>query len=155
MHQGHLYYIAVGIAFGLFVFIYSAVRTKTLKPDLGQLIESVGRGAFLGAGVHLCFCSIWPEMLVHAVNADTGAVVHLPEKTIYQMDSLHRMHVFAGGIATIFLAGYALMESCIELYEKPNLSEDELASKTLDQAPLGPLEQVNSDVNLPPTSRND
>ena len=111
-----MYFLAIGSGIGFLVFLWSVWKTKTLKPDLGEVIESIVRGALMGAGFHLSCCSFYPEWLVHAVDSDTGAMVHLPANALYQMDGMHRIHVFIGGVATVFLAGYALYESCKDLF---------------------------------------
>lgn len=65
-------------------------------------------GVAVGAGLHLLVCAVDPSELVQVRDA-IGAPLQKGGNT-FEMDYLHRVHIAAGGLATIFLACLPILQ---------------------------------------------
>lgn len=102
--------VGVGFVLGLAAYIYSRLPYG-IRGDISSLMESGIYGAGICAGLHLAICAIVPSELVHLVTAEGAPFIGPPELRI-DMDILHRIHIAAGGVATVYICYRPLRRMC-------------------------------------------
>ena len=109
-HSIYLWMLLIGFVVFLSVFLLASAR-HSRWPDTAHLMEIGVTGATAFAGVHLLLCVCDPNHLVHLTEL-SGAHHELQSGVSMEMDILHRLHIGAAGVATIFLGLERLVGCC-------------------------------------------
>lgn len=110
--------LLTGCVLGLAGYLVSCWRRRR-PPELAHVFESGGWGAGVVAGLHLAWCAFSPSHLVHVLTSDHQpiegvATVPVIQPMIVEMGEIHRVHIFAAGVATAYLAIMYLVGVCRE-----------------------------------------
>ena len=116
--------IILGAVLGLVAYFASAsFRPAQHKLDVAPAMESGACGAGVVAGLHLAYGAICPALIVHLVDPNGNGIKMTdlflrvgnqfqPANPVLQMGEFHTLHILLGGIATVLVAGIALVRFC-------------------------------------------